>query len=107
LRRGYTGRGAVCRTMKKKRVLRWSIIWAIAFLVLALVPVVPLRKGKGGPMIGRLPLLFCYMEKPTRNLPLLWPYVLGHVGVTTLIVAQFAARRAKTPAPDSRGKQAG
>jgi hypothetical protein len=77
----------------KKRVLRWSISWAIALLVLALVPVVPLRKGKDGPMITRLPLLFHYMEKPTRNLPLLWPYALGHVAVTTLIAAQVAATR--------------
>jgi len=82
-------------------VLRWSIIWTIAFLVLALVPVVPLYKGDTN--IGPVPLLPFYVDKPTRDLPVLWPYVLGHVAVTTLIAAQVAARRAK-PGPDSRGE---
>jgi hypothetical protein len=87
----------------RKRMLRWSIIWASAFAILALVPVVPLYKG--GTDIGPMPLLLCYMH-PRSLLPL-WPYVLGHLAVTTLVAAQIAARPPKAPERDPRGNGAG
>lgn len=84
-----------------RRALRWSAIWAIAFLVLALVPVVPFYKGDTD--IGPMPLLMFYFGDP-GDLLLLWPYVLGHLGVTTLVAAQVASRPPTAAGAKSRSR---
>jgi hypothetical protein len=86
----------------RKRILLWATISVVVFLLGALVPVVPVHKGdRDAPLLGRFPLLLFYLGEPARDLPLLWPYVLGHLGVTTLVAAQIASRRrgADPPSP--------
>lgn len=86
----------------RKRILRWATIFLVVFLLAALVPVVPVHKGdRDAPLLGRFPLLFFYLGEPARDLPILWPYVLGHVGLSALVTAQIASRRrgAEPPSP--------